>query len=325
MLRGLPDSRDRNLLVGIATGDDAGVYQLASGPAIVQTVDFFTPIVDDAYTFGRIAAANALSDVYAMGGTPVTALNIACFPTAERDISELAAVLRGGSDTLQEEGVALLGGHTVDDPEPKYGMCVTGIVDPEHVATNAGARPGDRIVLTKPLGTGVVTTARKFDECPDHAFEAAVASMMKTNAGAAAAMREVGIAEGRVHAATDITGFGLIGHLYQLAKASGVRIVLRAADVPVLPEADALAAAGNVTRAERETPEYIGAALTFGAQVPKARRSLLLDPQTSGGLAICVASQAVGELVDRLRTQGTLVAQVIGHVERADSPAVVVE
>lgn len=325
MLRDLQDPSDRHLLVGIATGDDAGVYQLDAGPAIVQTVDFFTPIVDDPYLFGRIAAANALSDVYAMGGTPVTALNIACFPATERGVVELAAILRGGSDTLAAAGVTLLGGHTVDDPEPKYGMCVTGVIDPAHVATNAGARPGDRVVLTKPLGTGVITTARKFDECPEDAFDAAVASMMETNSSAAAAMRETGIGPGGVHAATDITGFGLIGHLYQLAKASGVTVVVHARDVPLLPHAEALAAAGNVTRAERETPEYMGSALVTGSGVAKALRSLLLDPQTSGGLAICVAAEAVGRLIDALRRHGTRAAAVVGRVERSDSPAVRVE
>lgn len=279
----------------------------------MQTVDFFTPIVDDPYLFGAIAAANALSDVYAMGVTPLTALNILCFPIHERPAEELAAILRGGAEKLAEASVTLLGGHSVEDPEPKYGLCVTGLVDPEKVTTNAGAQAGDVIVLTKPLGTGVITTAAKFGECDQATLAAACASMTRLNAGAAEAMRAVGIGERGVHAATDITGFGLIGHLRQLAIASGVSLEIDAAALPALPRVEELAMAGNITRGERENADFAGDALTLDEGVPAGRRSLLFDPQTSGGLAIFVHPDSLPGLLSALRESGTLCQAVIGR------------
>jgi selenide,water dikinase len=313
VLRDLKLPSDEHLIVGIATGDDAGVYRIAEGVAVVQTLDFFTPIVDDPYRFGQIAAANSLSDVYAMGGRPVTVMNILCFPIGARDINELGAILRGGADKIAEAGAALVGGHSVDDPEPKYGLAVTGLIDPDHVATNAGARPGDVIVLTKPLGTGIITTAAKFDECPPEALDAACDSMAQLNAGAARAMNAVGIEPGGVHAATDITGFGLLGHLLNLARVSGVRLEINAAAIPALPEAERLSAAGNTTRGERENAEYLAEGVQFAQEIPAPRRSLMCDPQTSGGLAIFVAEARAGDLLAALEREGVATRAVIGH------------
>jgi len=278
-------------------------------------VDFFTPIVDDPYVFGQIAAANSLSDVYAMGGRPITVMNIVCFPIRDRGVDELGEIMRGGADKTAESGAALVGGHSVEDPEPKFGLSVTGLVDPRHIATNAGARPGDRIVLTKPLGTGIVTTAAKFDECPDGLLETACRSMATLNAGASAAMRAVGIGPDLpVHAATDITGFALLGHLYHLARASGVAVEVENGAIPVLPQVDQLAASGNVTRGGKENAAYLSNILRVDSSVSPDRLSVLLDPQTSGGLAICVAEDAVARLLEELSARGVETRAVIGRV-----------
>lgn len=321
MLRDLNIPADANLLVGLTTSDDAGVYRINENTALVQTVDFFTPIVDDPYRFGQIAAANSLSDVYAMGGRPITAMNILCFPIKERDPNELAAILRGGADKVAEAGVALIGGHSVEDSEPKFGLSVTGLINPAQVTTNAGARPGDVIVLTKPLGTGIVTTAAKFDECPADVLEAACVSMATLNAAAAEAMRAVGIGpELPIHAATDITGFGLLGHLYHLAKASGVGIELDSAAMPALPEIEELVRLGNVTRGDKENRAYLGERLIVAPDVASWRISLLLDPQTSGGLAICVEEAALPRLLSELTTLNVPVQAIIGRVVASQQP-----
>ena len=305
-------------MVGLVTGDDAGVYRLRDDLAIVQTVDFFTPIVDDPLWFGRIAAANSLSDVYAMGGIPLTAMNILCYPIAERDPSELAAILRGGSEKIAEAGAVLLGGHSVEDSEPKFGLAVTGSIDPEHIATNAGAKPGDYIVLTKPLGTGIITTAAKFDACSPESLQSAMESMATLNAGAAEAMRAVGIGHDGVHAATDITGFALAGHLFGIARESEVRIELDWRALPALPEAEPLALAGNITRGDRENRAHLGEALVLSPDVPAERQNLVLDPQTSGGLAICVAENRLQDLLRELETNGAPARAVIGRVVKGD-------
>jgi selenide,water dikinase len=288
-------------------------------------VDFFTPIVDDPYLFGQIAATNSLSDVYAMGGRPITVMNILCYPIRERDPHELAEILRGGAEKVAEAGAALVGGHSVEDAEPKFGLSVTGLIDPEHITTNAGARPGDRIVLTKPLGTGIVTTAAKFDEC-DSATLAVACNWMRTlNANAAEAMRAVGIgANLAVHAATDVTGFGLLGHLYQLARASGVGLELDSAALPALPEAERLAAAGNVTRGDRENRAYLGDLLRIDPSVEPTRLNLMLDPQTSGGLAICVTETDLPRLLSELESRRVEVRAVIGRVIRSQEPTITV-
>lgn len=314
VLRGLHTPSDERLIVGLATADDAGVYRITDDLAVVQTLDFFTPIVDDPYRFGQIAAANSLSDVYAMGGRPITAMNIVCFPISSRDINELAAILRGGADKVAESGALLVGGHSVDDPEPKYGLSVTGLVNPDHVATNSGAQPGDVIVLTKPLGTGIITTAAKYDHCDQVVLEAACNSMATLNAGAARAMNTVGIEPGGIHAATDITGFGLLGHLFHLARASGVRVEIDSSALPVLPDAERLAVAGHTTRGEQENSAYLAEHLRIAEDIAPGRRSILFDPQTSGGLAICVTERKAEALLSALESEGVQTRAVIGRV-----------
>lgn len=320
MLREFPIETDERLLVGLATGDDAGVFEIAPGVALVQTVDFFASIVDDPETFGRIAAANSLSDIYAMGGVPLTALNILCFPIGERGPNEAAAILRGASEALAEAGVVLLGGHSVDDLEPKFGLAVTGRVDPRAIATNAGAKPGDAIVLTKPLGAGVITTAAMSDNCPPDVYEAACASMVALNAAAAEAMRAVGIGPEGVHAATDITGFGLLGHLYAIARESRVRLEIDASALPLLPGALELAAAGFLTGGGSANEEYLAEVVSIADGLAEGLRALLYDPQTSGGLAICVARERLPALLDELQARSAPCSAVIGSVVSAGSP-----
>ncbi|MBV8218226.1 MAG: selenide, water dikinase SelD, partial [Solirubrobacterales bacterium] len=252
----LPVSSDPNLLVGTQTSDDAGVYRLRDDLALVQTVDFFTPIVDDPYDFGRIAATNALSDVYAMGGRPVSALNLVAWSVADLGAELLGEVLRGGADVAQDAGVAIVGGHTIDDPEPKYGMAVTGVIDPAEVITNAQGRSGDALVLSKPVGAGAVTTSLKKGLASDEALSAAVVVMTTLNVDAATAARGAG-----VRAMTDVTGFGLLGHLHELALASGVSAVVDAAAVPAIPGAlelleDDRAVAGGSANNRRYAEEF---------------------------------------------------------------------
>ena len=315
VLRKLNLPAAENLLVGLTSGDDAGVYRIAPGLALVQTLDFFTPIVDDPYLFGQIAATNSLSDVYAMGGIPITAMNILCYPIKERDPQELLSILQGGADKVAEAGASLVGGHSVVDAEPKYGLSVTGTIDPEHIATNAGAKPGDIVVLTKPIGTGIIATAAKSGECSDESFQAAAKGMTTLNAGAAQAMRELGIGPNdAVHAATDVTGFSLIGHLYHLAKASGVAIRINAKSTPLYPGTVGLAEKGNITAGGKANLEYLGGDLKVEADLSPAELAVFADPQTSGGLAICIAPTSLPELLTRLSHAGTLVQAVIGDV-----------
>jgi len=280
VLRAIPKPESPDLLVGFDHSDDAGVLRLPDGSALVQTVDFFTPIVDDPYAFGQIAAANALSDVYAMGGRPITALNIACFDPATAPAETWAQVLLGMAEKTRESGATLLGGHSVEDKEPKFGMAVTGLVDPARMFANTAAKPGDRIYLTKPLGTGIVTTAAKFDRCPATILAEAVRWMATLNAEAAERGREAG-----VRCATDITGFGLLGHLLHIARASGVEIHLDVSAVPAIGGAEALAEQGLVTGGAGKNLAYVEPYLRWGAAA-RAREALLLDPQTSGGLAL---------------------------------------
>lgn len=323
VLRDLKLPSDKRLLVGLATGDDAGVYRLTPETALVQTLDFFTPVVDDPYLYGQIAAANALSDIYAMGGQPLTVMNIVCFPITTRDINELGAILRGGADKILEAGATLVGGHSVDDPEPKYGLSVTGILDPRHIATNAGARPGDRIVLTKPLGTGIITTAAKFDDCTAETLSAACRSMTTLNAAAALAMRTLGIGtEEAIHAATDVTGFGLLGHLQHLAKASGVGLILDTSALPLLPDVLPLSARGNTTRGGGENHAYLAPNLHVEASVSEDRLNVCLDPQTSGGLAICVAEDRLPALLSALENEGVETRALIGRVVESELPEI---
>jgi len=289
------------------------VYQLTPDRAIVATVDFFTPIVDDAYDFGRIAAANAFSDVYAMGGTPLLALNLVGWPRDTLPYELLGDVLRGGADIAKEAGAFVLGGHSVDDPEPKYGMVAIGEVHPHRVITLARARAGDALVLTKPIGTGVLTTALKRDLATPAEISAAVTSMATLNAGAARAMRATG---GGVHAATDVTGFGLLGHLRNMLTASGLAAELEAAAVPLFSNAVALAERGAIPGGSKRNRDTLSPDVKFGADVPEAIRVLLFDAQTSGGLLIAVDPDRAGALIATLEREGTPAAARIGRLTR---------
>jgi len=293
------------VLVGYGTRDDAGVYKIADDMALVQTVDFFTPIVDDPYDFGRIAAANALSDVYAMGATPITALNIAAFPIEEYGEEPLTRILEGGAAIAREAGVAILGGHTIKDVEPKYGMAVTGTVHPDRIVTNAGARAGDVLFLTKPVGTGIFGSALKKDAIDEARMAEAVRWMTTLNANAARAMLAVG-----VHAATDVTGFGLLGHAAEIAQASGVRLHLDAAAVPLLSGVLELIDAGIAPGGTYTNAEEHAAFTDFAASIAPAQRLVLSDAQTSGGLLIAVAAERADALRSALLAGGALAAQI---------------
>ena len=312
MLGDLPVSNDHRVLVDYRTADDAGVYKLDERRALVQTVDFFTPIVDDPFVYGQIAAANALSDVYAMGGRPLTALAIAGFPKTA-DYAILRQIFAGGLDMLNRARVALLGGHTVQDQEIKFGYSVTGEIDPSRILTNAGARAGDSLVLTKAIGTGVIATALKFERAPANAVDAAIHSMTTLNREAAEAIDQ--LPAGAVHACTDITGFGLMGHASEMAAASGVSLEIDAAAVPVLTGAIDLVR-GNIPGGGRTNRQHFGTRIQFGASVESDRIDLLFDPQTSGGLLIAVSAGATDALVSGIVAGGGIAA-VVGRVVEA--------
>jgi selenide,water dikinase len=315
----LPPRLDNpDVLVGQETGDDAAVYRLRPDLALVLTTDFFTPIVDDPYTFGAIAAANALSDIYAMGAQPLMAINLVAFPIKELGPQILADILRGGLDKVREAGIDILGGHSIDDQEPKYGLAVTGTVHPDRVRRNRGGRPGDRLVLTKPLGTGIITTAIKHQVAPPAAVTAAVDAMLRLNRDAADAMATV-----EVHAATDVTGFGLLGHLHYLARASGLAARIEAASVPSLPEAEMLADAGEVPGGTRRNERFLAARVRWPAQLPAGRQVLLCDAQTSGGLLIAVPEMAVEPLLAALSAR-RVAGAVVGELTTGDAGSIVV-
>jgi selenide, water dikinase len=301
IVRDLPVAGDPRLLVGSATGDDAAIFRLTDDLALVQTIDFFTPLVDDPYDFGRIAAANALSDVYAMGGRPLTAMNVVAFPLERLGGDVLREILRGGLEVVELAGAALVGGHSIDDAEPKYGLAVTGVVDPGALVTNAGGRAGDTLVLTKPLGVGAIVTARKRGAAGDALLAEAVEVMTALNDAASAAAIAAG-----AHAMTDVTGFGLLGHLHTLARESGLAAEVVAADVPAIDGVAALLADENaaVSGGSRRNGEYAGEFTTFADAVPAWRRRLVTDATTSGGLLVAVAparaAAVPGALVGRL-------------------------
>jgi selenide,water dikinase len=303
---------DPNALVGHATGDDAAVYRLSDDRALVVTADFFTPIVDDPYDFGRIAAANALSDVYAMGGRPLFVLNLVGFPRDLLGEGILDEIIRGGSDTARAAGVPTLGGHSVDDAEPKYGMVAVGEVHPDRIVTNAAARPGDVLLLTKPLGSGVIATAIKQSAAPDVVIAAAVDVMTTLNRGAAEAAAATG-----VNAGTDVTGFGLLGHLHRMLLASGVSAQIRSEAVPVMTGARALASAGHVPGGTARNLADLEASVSFAASVDEVTRTLLADAQTSGGLLLAVPPHALEALVAGL-VDAAPVAAVLGEVGEGD-------
>lgn len=297
------------MLVAHESGDDAAVYRLGPDVALVVTTDFFTPVVDDPYTFGAIAAANALSDIYAMGAQPLLAVNLVAFPIKELGPAVLADILRGGADKAREAGIDILGGHSIDDHEPKYGLAVIGTVHPDRVVRNSAARPGDRLLLTKPVGTGIIATAIKHGVAPPEAEAAAVDSMLALNRDAAEAIRAVGAV-----AATDVTGFGLLGHLHYLARASGVAARIQAGAVAQLPAAEGLADAGEVPGGTRSNQRFLASRVQFGTQVGPARQTVLSDAQTSGGLLIAVSPALSGSLQAALRERGVL-ADIVGELQ----------
>jgi selenium donor protein len=304
----LPPIADPDVLVGIATSDDAAVYRLGD-QALVATVDVFTPIVDDPWEFGRIAAANSLSDVYAMGARPLFALSIIGFPVKKLPLETMAEILRGGAAKAAEAGIAIIGGHSIDDPEPKYGLSVVGVVAPDRVVKNSTARPGDVLVLTKPIGTGVISQGIKAGRVAAADVAVAVASMGALNRAACEAMVAVGPS-----AATDITGFGLLGHLHEVVHASGLAARIDAASVPLLPSARALAAEGVIPGGSRRNAEHFGRFVRWGAGVDAVTRTLLCDAQTSGGLLIAVPEDRAAALTAALRERNVLAA-TIGTLE----------
>jgi selenide,water dikinase len=290
-------------------GDDAAVIRRDGETALVLTTDFFTPIVDDAYTFGRIAAANALSDVYAMGGRPLYCLNLVCWPRETLSLDDLSEVMRGGADVVRQAGATIVGGHSIDDPEPKYGLAVVGEVRLAHLTTNAAARPGDWLVLTKPLGTGVITTALKREAASPGTIEAATRTMTALNDGAARAAQAAG-----ARAATDVTGFGLLGHLRSMLLASGASARLWAGAVPFLPDVRSLAEGGHIPGGTKRNLDAVAGSTIFADDIPPVDRLLLADAQTSGGLLVAVRPEAGPTLLEALRHEGTLAAAHIGVV-----------
>jgi selenide,water dikinase len=300
--------------------DDAGVYRLSNDLALVQTVDFFPPLVDDPYTFGQIAATNSLSDVYAMNGRPITALNIAAFPDNELPMDILGDIIRGASERVALAGAVTLGGHTVRDAEIKFGLSVTGLIDPAELLTNAGAMVGDLLVLTKPLGTGFVTTAAKRQECPQPVLERAIAQMSQLNSIGRDAVR----AAGGVHAMTDVTGYGLAGHAFEMAEGARLTIEIDVRSLPVIEGAEPLAVPRFFTRASASNREYLDGHLRIAPEADPHRLEFAFDAQTSGGLLIAVSSDHAPRLLDELRDRGAMAASVVGRVVvRAGETAIV--
>jgi selenide,water dikinase len=305
VLSGLPAQPvNENVLVGYDLSDDAGVFRLRDDVALVQTVDFFTPVADEPEIYGRIAAVNALNDVYAMGGKPLTALSIVCYPQKE-DLHVLREILAGGQAAMNEDGVTILGGHSIDDAEIKIGYAVTGIVDPRRFITNAGAQPGDALILTKPIGTGAISTAIKRGVASKSAVEAALKAMTTSAASAAEEMQAAG-----AHACTDITGFGLLGHVYEVARASHVCLVIDASRVPLLPDVLELISQGMLTRGDKNNRKYVGETVRMGEHISREMQSALFDPQTAGGLLISVDQSKAEDLVSKIDG-----ASIIGKVE----------
>lgn len=308
MLRQLKKPQDPRLLVGIDTTDDAGVYLLNENTALIQTVDFFTPIVDDPYLFGQIAAANSLSDVYAMGGKPLTTMNIVAFPLCKLGPDVLAAILKGGQDKVLEAGAVTVGGHTIEDTEPKFGLSVTGIAHPSKILTNAGAKPGDSLILTKPLGTGILATAARAELFAE-GLQEAIKSMATLNKTAAEVLNEF-----NASACTDITGFGFLGHVHELAAASGVQVDIAAANLPLLPQAMEAADMGLVPAGAYANRSYLQT-VRFADNISEAIKDICFDPQTSGGLLISIAANQAQDLLATLQDRGIEFARIVGQVK----------
>jgi selenide,water dikinase len=319
-LNPLPLERHPRLLVGTETADDAGVYQVSEDLALVQTIDFITPIVDDPFTFGQIAAANSLSDVYAMGGKPLTALNLMGFPRKALDLGVMTEILKGGLEKIHEAEAVLLGGHTIDDDELKYGLSVTGTIHPQRILTNKGSRPGDVLILTKAIGTGIVSTAAKAEMAEPAAMKTAADSMARLNKGAAQAL-----APATIHACTDITGFGLIGHAAEMANGARLSFRLFYSQIPLLPGAKEYAAMGLIPAGAYCNRDHFAKTIFFVPSVPETERILLFDPQTSGGLLIALPPDEGKELLRRLQDSGIQEAAIIGEVASREEKVITVE
>jgi selenide,water dikinase len=318
-LSGLPKQPpDENLIVGFDTADDAGVYRLRDDLALVQTLDFFTPIVDDPYDYGRIAALNSINDVWAMAGTPITALAITCFPKKGVDAAILGEIMRGGLETLNKYGVTLIGGHSVDNEQIMFGYSVTGLIDPQKIAINAGARPGDVVILTKPIGTGVISTGIKFGKANEEIVAKSVETMLTPGKYAAEAMRDFD-----VKGATDVTGFALLGHAWEMAKASKVTIEIDAGAVPLIDGALELASGGMLTSGDKTNREYVGDDISIEKSVDKDLLKLLFDPQTAGGMLIAIPEGRAAALRESLNESYPQV-KVIGRVTTRHSRSIVV-
>lgn len=319
VLRHLPKPYDKNLLVGLETSDDAAVYKINDDLAIIQTLDFFTPVIDDPYTFGQIAAANSLSDVYAMGGEPKLAMNIVCFPNC-LDPSVLGEILKGGYDKVKEAGAITIGGHTVEDDEPKYGLSVTGFIHPDKVLINSNAKPGDRLILTKPLGLGIINTAIKGEMVDKSTYDEAVMVMSTLNKYAKEAIDRVGSA----NSLTDITGFGLLGHALEMATGSSVTIKINHKHIPIISKALEYAKMGLVPAGAYANRRYIGDNVYISEDVPKDMEDILFDPQTSGGLLISIPKEKSEQLLKELELTPTKYA-LIGEVLEKQDHYIIVE
>lgn len=320
VIRKLPvAATDPNLLVGLDTSDDAGVYRLTDDLAIVQTLDFFTPIVDDPYSFGQVAAANAISDIYAMGGKPITALNIVAFPISTLDKEILTDILRGAADKLKEAGATLVGGHSIDDKEPKFGLAVTGVVHPSKVRTNAGAKVGDKLILTKPIGVGILTSSLKKGLLSEEEISNVTKVMTTLNKTAAETMSSY-----EVHACTDVTGFGLLGHASEMAKGSNVGLRIQKENVPILNRVRELAEQGVIPGGTKNNFAHLEGDVTFPNGMDQIDQWILCDAVTSGGLLISVASEEAENLLKDLKMNG-VDAHLIGEVTAEESGHVVVE
>jgi selenide, water dikinase len=315
VLHGLPKFKNPDMLVGTETGDDAGVYRLRPDLAIVNTVDFFTPIVDDPYIFGQISAANSLSDVYAMGGEPKTCMNIVCFPKGKMDIEILGEILKGGADKVMESGAVVIGGHSIIDEEIKFGMAVTGVIHPDKIFRNVGVQEGDVLILTKPLGTGIITTALKKGKASEESVNEAVKSMTTLNAAASLVARKH-----PVHACSDVTGFGILGHALGMASGSGVTLVIESAKLPLLRRAPRLAEKGYITGGCKRNQEYLNDKMVIDKSIREGLIQVALDPQTSGGLLLAVAKRHAAKLVDDLHAAGVPHAAEVGYATSLQKP-----
>ncbi len=303
------------MLVGTETSDDAGVYRLRPDLAIVNTVDFFTPIVDDPYLFGQISAANSLSDVYAMGGDPKTCMNIVCFPKDKMDMAILGEILKGGADKVIEAGAVIIGGHSIIDEEIKYGMSVTGVIHPDKIFRNVGVQEGDALILTKALGTGIVTTALKKGKASEESVSEAVQSMTTLNAAASSAVRKH-----KPHAVSDVSGFGILGHAQEMASGSGVTLVIESAKLPILKDAVRLAEKGYVTGGCKRNKDYLDDKMVIDKSIREGLVQVALDPQTSGGLLIAIAKREAAKLIEDLHAAGVTVACEIGYATSLQKP-----